>query len=141
MNSSKSLRFWLQPLLIFIGICALLYKISTYFPSATISITSTLESFMQQQPWSPITCTTIGEDSPREVLLAAASCLDECRKSHLERDTYQPTQEYDACKHECAAAYQYVCVDTQEETSESSNNPSKKTQNFRITGRRLQQTA
>ncbi|KAF2278592.1 uncharacterized protein EI97DRAFT_214486 [Westerdykella ornata] len=140
MNSLKPRRSWLQPFLVFLGICALLYHSLAYFPSATNCISSSLRSLLQPHALPPIPCSNIGEESPREVLLAATSCLDECRKLHLDRETYQSTTDYDECKQECVARHQDACVRNQKETAEIGNSLPTHSHNFRITGRRLRQT-
>ncbi|KAF2126733.1 hypothetical protein P153DRAFT_260463, partial [Dothidotthia symphoricarpi CBS 119687] len=41
--------------------------------------------------------------------LAAAPCVDQCRKEHVDRVTLSLTQEYDECADVCMAGYEEGC--------------------------------
>lgn len=51
----------------------------------------------------------IGNAACCNLYLSAEPCVDECRKNFLDRDTWQPTKEYDECESMCRSVYSVTC--------------------------------
>ncbi|KAF2867771.1 hypothetical protein BDV95DRAFT_610675 [Massariosphaeria phaeospora] len=52
----------------------------------------------------------IGEGNCCDLYMAAEPCVDECRKSFVDRQTFQLTKEYDVCADKCLVRYRAACM-------------------------------
>lgn len=96
--------------LLFIALAATYYKVIPYFSSTTDYIVSSIESSLQTSLSSPSFCTKeIGEGVCCDLHLGAEPCLDECRKTYVDRQSFQLTKEYDECADTCLVMYRATC--------------------------------
>jgi hypothetical protein len=86
------------------------YKVIPSFSSTTDYIVSSIESSLQSSPSSSSFCTKeIGEVVCCDLHLGAEPCLDECRKTFVDRQTFQLTKEYEECADQCLTMYHATC--------------------------------
>jgi len=107
---SRSLR---SPVLIILVICAFLYTISPMLSAASTAMVPSIRSSTGAHPRPiPNICTAaIGEGLCCQLHLEAEPCLDECRRSFTDRQTFRPTAQFDECASGCLFAYEGSCGD------------------------------
>jgi hypothetical protein len=87
------------------------YKFIPSLSSTTDYIVSSIESGLQSSLSSPSSCTKeIGEGVCCDLHLGAEPCLDECRKTFVDRQTFQLTKEYEECADQCLIMYHATCA-------------------------------
>jgi hypothetical protein len=97
-------------ILLCVALAATYYKVIPYFGSTTDYIVSSIESSLQSSLSSPSFCTKeIGEGVCCDLHLGAEPCLDECRKTFVDRQTFQLTNEYEECADQCLIMYRATC--------------------------------
>ncbi|KAF1965919.1 hypothetical protein BU23DRAFT_574428 [Bimuria novae-zelandiae CBS 107.79] len=94
--------------LVALGLLALCYNLLATFPFITSSLRTTLEHALPKENF----CTKdIGDETCCALFVTAEPCVEQCREEHLDRETFQLTQEYDLCAEKCLADYTMRCVD------------------------------
>lgn len=74
-----------------------LYQLVPTFTQSTDTLISKFLAHFHEQP-----CTAdIGDAQCCALFMKAAPCLDECRKQHVDRETFTLTIEYEACSNIC----------------------------------------
>jgi hypothetical protein len=97
-------------ILLCLALAATYYKVIPYFSSTTDYIVASIESSLQSSLSSPSFCTKeIGEGVCCDLHLGAEPCLDECRKTFMDRQTFQLTKEYEECADQCLVMYRATC--------------------------------
>jgi benzoyl-CoA reductase/2-hydroxyglutaryl-CoA dehydratase subunit BcrC/BadD/HgdB len=101
-------RFILPPLFIFL-LCTFFFYYHSVpsFAFATDNVLSTVTTTFRQQTGF---CTKgVGNRRCCHYYLEAAPCLDECRKEHVNRTTFELTKEYENCSDGCLLRYNRAC--------------------------------
>jgi hypothetical protein len=97
-------------LILLLGITALLYQAIPAFHLSTTHITVTVASVFSKHLSHSSLCTkAVGDSTCCALHLQAEPCLDECRKAFMDRETFEPTREYDECADQCLVVYQSIC--------------------------------
>ncbi|PSN59448.1 hypothetical protein BS50DRAFT_640996 [Corynespora cassiicola Philippines] len=97
-------------LLVFLGLVAFFFKVLPGYTTATDSILTSLASKLHESISAQSMCTEdVGIGHCCEIYSAAEPCLDECRKNHLDRQTFALTKEYDQCASTCLGVYRATC--------------------------------
>jgi hypothetical protein len=110
MKSSLWTRSRIGFLIVFIGIVALLYRGIPCLSASKSYISTAIESTLRSHLSTQSFCTkAVGEGICCELHLKAEPCLDECRKTFMDRETFEPTKEYDECADQCLFVYQSTC--------------------------------
>lgn len=100
-------------ILLVLGLTAFFWKVLPAFTSATDTLTSSFISHFHLQntiPQSNSACTKeIGKGICCDIHLSAEPCIDECRKTFMDRQTWAVTKGYDECEDKCLAVYHNTC--------------------------------
>jgi len=106
-------RAILPTLLILLCIPIFFYQLVPKYTHATDDFISSLTNTLRPQSTSTFCTKEVGTPHCCAVYLAAAPCLDECRKQHMDRETLSVTAQYESCADECLAEYQDTCKKAQ----------------------------
>jgi hypothetical protein len=113
-------RSILPTLLVLLCIPIFFYHLIPKYTSATDSIISSLVHTLHpsSQPTSTFCTKEIGSPRCCALYLEAAPCVEECRKQHMDRQTFAVTKEYDECAEVCLVKYTGICKGKTEEKDE-----------------------
>jgi hypothetical protein len=100
-------QFISSTILLILCILAFFYHLVPTFTNATDDIMTSLTTRLRGQSSQ---CTSeVGSANCCTLFLDAAPCVDECRKTHVDRVTWMLTKEYDDCTDICLATYYGSC--------------------------------
>jgi hypothetical protein len=117
-------RAILPTLLFLLCIPIFFYQLVPRFTHATDGIILSLTNGLHPQSTSTFCTKQVGTPHCCAVYLAAAPCLDECTKQHMDRVTFSITAQYDDCADECLVEYNGTCKKTgQSDASLASSQP------------------
>lgn len=105
-------RSILPLLLIILCIPIFFYHLAPKYTSATDTLIHSLTSSLGLRPQEATGsfCTKeVGSPRCCAVYLEAEPCVEECRKQHVDRETFAVTKEYDECADVCLATYNGLC--------------------------------
>jgi hypothetical protein len=101
---------------IFIAILALLcipvflYQLFPSYTHTTEKLVGNVVSHFHHPVAESSSCTKeVGSPTCCAMFLDAAPCVDECRNTHVDRETLVLTYEYDECADVCLSAYTKTC--------------------------------
>lgn len=107
-SPSTMLRSPVTIFLIAIGLLAFFYQVLSTFPAITTNLRTTIQHALPATSY----CTKeIGQGVCCDLFVAAEPCVEECRKQNTDRQTFQLTQEFDACSAQCLTSYTTQCSD------------------------------
>lgn len=100
----------LTTLLICLCILVFFYQLVPSFTEATDEIVGLVTDHFNLRPAGSDSCTKeVGSAQCCGLFLAAAPCLEQCRKLHIDRETLSLTLEYDECASQCLVEYHTTC--------------------------------
>jgi hypothetical protein len=86
------------------------YHLVPSFTHATDDFMSVLAMQLRGQASRADFCTSeVGSTHCCALFLDATPCVDECRKQHVNRVTFNLTKEYEECADQCMARYDNAC--------------------------------
>lgn len=109
-TSSSHHRPILASILFVLCIPIFFYHLVPSCRSASDAFISDITTRIRSQTSKGSFCTQdIGDAQCCTLYIAAAPCVDECRKQHVDRATFTLTKEYEECADVCLAAYTAIC--------------------------------
>jgi hypothetical protein len=103
-------RSLLITILVLLCIPVFLYQlVPSYTHAADGLVTDVVSHFHRPNAGSNLCTKEVGTPVCCAIYLAAAPCVDECRKVHVDRETLVLTQEYDECTDVCLSVYAERC--------------------------------
>ncbi|KAF2015087.1 hypothetical protein BU24DRAFT_228077 [Aaosphaeria arxii CBS 175.79] len=100
-------------ILVFLAILTFFYHVLPTLVTTTDYITTSLVTTFRSQSivHAPSPCTEeVGRGLCCDLHLGAQPCIDECRKEHTDRETFELTREYELCENQCLSVYQTACA-------------------------------
>ncbi|KAH8722664.1 hypothetical protein GQ44DRAFT_563269, partial [Phaeosphaeriaceae sp. PMI808] len=100
----------LTSILLLLCIPIFVYHLVPSFTHATDNALNILATNLRgQTPQSSFCTSEVGDAHCCALFLHAMPCTDECRKQHVDRQTFAITKEYDECAEVCLAVYDGRC--------------------------------
>lgn len=96
----------LATILLLLCIPIAIYQLVPRFTHATDQV---VDALVDRIRGADLCTADVGDRHCCALFLAAAPCVDECRKTHVDRETWVVTKEYDECADVCLAAYTSQC--------------------------------